>query len=125
MDYRCDMPKQTRAVFRPIDVVIDVEARRGHIRVPGIIETNPEPTITGRSARWAVAIDGADAEAHSWLAYALRRSEEYEGARAEADRALATTRVPTPYAGLASITLTEPLVGMIAVSSNPAAARRS
>jgi adenylate cyclase len=42
-------------------------------------------------ARRAVALDGADAEAHSWFAYALRRRGDYEGARAEAERALATT----------------------------------
>ena len=42
-------------------------------------------------ARRAVALDDADAEAHSWLAYALRRRGDHAGARAEAERALATT----------------------------------
>ncbi len=42
-------------------------------------------------ARRAVALDGADAEAHSWLAYALRRRGDHESGRAEAERALATT----------------------------------
>jgi adenylate cyclase len=39
-------------------------------------------------ARRAVALDGTDAEAHCWLSYALRRRGDYEGALAEAERAL-------------------------------------
>jgi adenylate cyclase len=39
-------------------------------------------------ARRAVALDGADAEAHCWLSYALRRRGDYEGGLAEAERAL-------------------------------------
>jgi adenylate cyclase len=39
-------------------------------------------------ARQAVALDGADAEAHSSLGHALRRHGDYEGGRAEAERAL-------------------------------------
>jgi adenylate cyclase len=39
-------------------------------------------------ARQAVALDGADAEAHSSLGHALRRRGDYEGGRAEAERAL-------------------------------------
>jgi adenylate cyclase len=42
-------------------------------------------------ARRAVALDGADAEARSLLCNALWRRGDYEGARAEAERALATT----------------------------------
>jgi adenylate cyclase len=42
-------------------------------------------------ARRAVALDGADAEARSLLCNALRRRGDYEGALAEAERALATT----------------------------------
>ena len=40
-------------------------------------------------ARRAVALDGADAEAHCWLSYALRRRGDFEGGLAEAERALA------------------------------------
>jgi adenylate cyclase len=40
-------------------------------------------------ARRAVALDGADAEAHSALSSALRRRADYDGALAEAARALA------------------------------------
>jgi adenylate cyclase len=42
-------------------------------------------------ARRAVALDGADAEARSLLCNALRQHGDYEGALAEAERALATT----------------------------------
>src|SRR5713101_3627803 len=42
-------------------------------------------------ARRAVALDGADAEARSLLSNALWRRADYEGALAEAERALATT----------------------------------
>jgi adenylate cyclase len=42
-------------------------------------------------ARRAVALDGADAEARSLLSGALRLRGDYEGALAEAERALATT----------------------------------
>jgi len=41
-------------------------------------------------ARRAVALDGRDAEARSRLATALRQRGDYEGARVEAQRALAT-----------------------------------
>jgi hypothetical protein len=36
-------PNKLEPLFLPIEVAIDVEARRGHIRVPGIIETVGEP----------------------------------------------------------------------------------
>jgi adenylate cyclase len=39
-------------------------------------------------ARRAVALDGADAEAHYWLSYAFRRCGDYQGGLAEAERAL-------------------------------------
>jgi adenylate cyclase len=42
-------------------------------------------------ARQAVVLDGADAEARSILADALRRRGDYDGALGEAERALATT----------------------------------
>jgi hypothetical protein len=36
-------PNKLEPLFLPIEFAIDVEARRGHIRVPGIIETVGEP----------------------------------------------------------------------------------
>jgi len=36
-------PNKLKPLFLPIEVAIDVEARRGHIRVPGILETVADP----------------------------------------------------------------------------------
>jgi hypothetical protein len=47
-------PNKLEPLFLPIEVAIDVEARRGHIRVPGIIETIGEPIrnpVTGAEHR--------------------------------------------------------------------------
>ena len=47
-------PNKLEPLFLPIKVAIDVEARRGHIRVPGIIETIGEPIrnpVTGAELR--------------------------------------------------------------------------
>jgi hypothetical protein len=47
-------PNKLEPLFLPIEVAIDVEARRGHIRVPGIIETVGEPIrnpVTGAEHR--------------------------------------------------------------------------
>jgi adenylate cyclase len=57
-------------------------------------------------ARRAVALDGADAEAHTMLCSALRRRGDYEGALAEAERALATA----PNLSLAHLTLGSTLI---------------
>ena len=57
-------------------------------------------------ARRAVALDGADAEAHSWLGHALRRRGDYEGGRAEAEGALAIS----PNLAVAHLVLGQTLV---------------
>jgi adenylate cyclase len=57
-------------------------------------------------ARRAVALDGADAEARSVLAHTLWRRGDYEGALAEAERALATA----PNLSLAHLTLGSTLI---------------
>jgi hypothetical protein len=47
-------PHKLETLFRPIEVDIDVEARRGRFRVPGIIETVGEPIrnpVTGAEHR--------------------------------------------------------------------------
>ena len=36
-------PNKLRPLFLPIEIAIDVKARRGHVRVPGLIETVGEP----------------------------------------------------------------------------------
>ena len=42
-------PNKLEPLFLPIEVAIDVEAPRGHIRIPGIIETIGEPIRAGIS----------------------------------------------------------------------------
>ena len=47
-------PNKLEPLFLPIEIDIDVEARRGHIRVPGIIETVGAPIrnpVTGADHR--------------------------------------------------------------------------
>src|SRR5215831_16441758 len=47
-------PNKLEPLFLPIEVEIDVEARRGHVRVPGILETTGEPIhspVTGADHR--------------------------------------------------------------------------
>ena len=47
-------PNKLEPLSRPIEVEIDVEARRGHFRVPGIVETVGEPIrnpVTGAEHR--------------------------------------------------------------------------
>ena len=47
-------PAKLEPLYRPIDVSIDVEARRGHVRVPGLVELIGEPIrnpVTGAEHR--------------------------------------------------------------------------
>lgn len=47
-------PNKLEPLFRPIDIAIDVEARQGHVRVPGILELTAEPIrnpVTGAEHR--------------------------------------------------------------------------
>jgi hypothetical protein len=47
-------PNKLEPLFRPIDIEIDVDARQGHFRVPGIVETVGEPIrnpVTGAEHR--------------------------------------------------------------------------
>ena len=59
-----DVPEQLEPLFQPIEIDIDVEARRGHIRVPGIIETVGEPIrnpVTGAEHRARIEMpDGVE-----------------------------------------------------------------
>jgi hypothetical protein len=54
-------PTKLEPLFRPIEFEVDVEARRGHFRVPGVVETVGEPIrnpVTGAEHR--VRIDLPD-----------------------------------------------------------------
>jgi len=57
-------PNKLEPLFLPIEIDIDVEARRGHIRVPGIIETVGEPIrnpVTGAEHRARIEMpDGVE-----------------------------------------------------------------
>ena len=59
--YSAMAPHKLEPLFRPIEFDVDVEARRGRFRVPGIIETAGEPIrnpVTGGEHR--VRIDLPD-----------------------------------------------------------------
>jgi hypothetical protein len=52
--YAAMAPNKLEPLFRPIEFEVDVEARRGHFQVPGIIETVGEPIrnpVTGAEHR--------------------------------------------------------------------------
>jgi len=54
-------PNKLEPLFKPIEFEVDVEARRGHFRVPGVVETTGEPIrnpVTGAEHR--VRIDLPD-----------------------------------------------------------------
>ena len=54
-------PNKLQPLFRPIEYEVDIDARRGHFRVPGIVETVGEPIknpVTGAEHR--VRIDLMD-----------------------------------------------------------------
>ena len=91
-------PNKLEPLFKPIDVAIDVEARRGHIRVPGIVETNAEPIrnpVTGAEHR--VRIDIPDGFEY--------RIAEMGSATTRATAAISLPGLQNSYAQLAHIHL--------------------
>jgi hypothetical protein len=47
-------PNQLETLFQPIDAAIDIDARRGHVHVPGVFQMEAEPIrnpVTGAEAR--------------------------------------------------------------------------
>lgn len=47
-------PNKLEPLFKPIDLAIDVDARRGHVRIPGVLELTAEPIrnpVTGAEHR--------------------------------------------------------------------------
>ena len=72
------------------------------------------------SARRAVGLDGADAEARSFLAWALWFRGDYDGARAEAERALAISPNLASAHGALAVTLIfsgRPQQGLVALNT--------
>jgi hypothetical protein len=59
-------PHKLEPLYRPIEFEVDVEARRGRFRVPGIVETIGEPIrnkVTGKESRAQIRIpDGFEYE---------------------------------------------------------------
>jgi len=54
-------PNKLEPLYRPIEYAVDVDARRGHFRVPGIVETVGEPIrnpVTGAEHRVRIDLDG-------------------------------------------------------------------
>lgn len=59
--YSAMSPNKLEPLFRPIEYEIDIEARRGRFRVPGIVETIGEPIrnpITGAEHRARIDLPG-------------------------------------------------------------------
>jgi hypothetical protein len=59
--YSAMCPTKLEPLFRPIEFEVDVEARRGHFRVPGIVETVGEPIrnpVTGAEHRARIDLPG-------------------------------------------------------------------
>jgi len=47
-------PNKLETLYKPIDIAVDIEGRRGHIRVPGVFETEAQPLtnpVTGAEHR--------------------------------------------------------------------------
>jgi hypothetical protein len=54
-------PNKLEPLYRPIEFAVDVAARRGHFRVPGLVETIAEPIrnpVTGAEHRVSVHMPG-------------------------------------------------------------------
>ena len=47
-------PNKLETLYQPIEITVDLEARRGHVRVPGVFETEAQPVtnpVTGAEHR--------------------------------------------------------------------------
>ena len=59
--YSAMSPTKLEPLFRPIEYEVDVEARRGRFRVPGLVETVAEPIknpVTGAEHRVRIDLVG-------------------------------------------------------------------
>ena len=91
-------PNKLEPLFRPIDFDVDVEARRGHVRVPGILE------ITGEPIRNPVT--GAEHRARIDLPHGFEyRIAEMGSATTRATAAIALPGLENTYAQFAHIHL--------------------
>ena len=91
-------PNKLEPLFRPIEVDIDVEARRGRFRVPGIVETVGEPIRN--------AVTGAEHRARIDLPHGFEyRVAEMGSATTRATGAIALPGLENTYAQFAHIHL--------------------
>ena len=91
-------PNKLEPLFRPIEVDIDVEARRGRFRVPGIVETVGEPIRN--------AVTGAEHRARIDLPHGFEyRVAEMGSATTQATAAIALPGLENTYAQFAHIHL--------------------
>jgi hypothetical protein len=91
-------PNKLEPLFRPIEVDIDVEARRGRFRVPGIVETVGEPIRN--------AVTGAEHRARIELPHGFEyRVAEMGSATTQATAAIALPGLENTYAQFAHIHL--------------------
>jgi hypothetical protein len=91
-------PNKLEPLFRPIEVDIDVEARRGRFRVPGIVETVGEPIRN--------AVTGAEHRARIDLPHGFEyRVAEMGSATTRATAAIALPGLENTYAQFAHIHL--------------------
>jgi len=77
-------PNKLEPLFLPIEIDIDVEARRGHFRVPGILETTGEPIRS--------PVTGADHRARIQMPEGV----EFRIAEAGSDTTRTTGQIPLP-----------------------------
>jgi hypothetical protein len=91
-------PNKLEPLFRPIEYEIDVEARRGHFRVPGIVETIGEPIRN--------PVTGAEHRARIDLPHGFEyRIAEMGSATTKATAAIALPGLENTYAQFARIHL--------------------
>jgi hypothetical protein len=91
-------PNKLEPLFRPIEYEVDVDARRGHFRVPGIVETVGEPIRN--------PVTGAEHRARIDLPHGFEyRIAEVGSATTRATAAIALPGLENTYAQFARIHL--------------------
>jgi hypothetical protein len=91
-------PNKLEPLYRPIEIKLDVDARRGHFRVPGIVETVGEPIRN--------PITGAEHRARIDLPHGFEfRIAEVGSGTTKATAAIALPGIENTYAGFARLHL--------------------
>ena len=91
-------PNKLEPLFRPIEYEVDIDARRGHFRVPGVVETTGEPIRN--------PVTGAEHRARIDLPHGFEyRIAEMGSATTRASGAIALPGLENTYAQFAHIHL--------------------